>query len=509
MRGLLILTTLLTALCSTATCAWTEYYDGTALPTFDDVPWWLDNNGGEVSVAGGMMTCSAPANSWCDVGMWCGDGTGTPAIPTLVAGARLRVDSMDQTGMSLLVAATGATWPSTPLGFGILESGNFALVDYSGGPAAGQNNPIVLEELGPADNQWHTIYLLSAADGVWKAIVDGAFYSGVMGTNDWGEAVGYAEFSASTYWMNTRAVTISFDWFGYGGADSLPITGPTTVQLGAMKRASDGPIAFDNPTTPAVVTYVDVGNIAGEKAGKWFWVEQASREGGLGVSGLKVYAGSSAQHLPDGGLVVGDTITSMTGLLYSPGTAQNAYMDWPRELQLTEKPTKGASADDRGFFSLNVRSFGGGWLSDAGNPGPGDGTPPVIDSPGPPAVPATGLNTEGVLVKVAGKVVGYGDSGDSAYMWCWIDDGSGTVSDVSGTADYPPATQMTGIKCVRLFSFADNWPRNASDVGRPACVTGLCSNRNIAGVGRIRMLHMRCVPGTGGFGYDRLDWLDD
>ncbi|MGC8862554.1 MAG: hypothetical protein ACP5R5_07235, partial [Armatimonadota bacterium] len=204
--------------------------------------------------------------------------------------------------------------------------------------------------------------------------------------------------------------------------------------------------------------------------------------------------------------MAGDTITRMSGRLNSTGTDQ-AGMDKPREFQLIETPTVGTPTDLPGFLNMTVRSFGGGWLSDKTNPQAGDGTPAVIDQLGPPPVMATGLNTEGILVKVTGKVVGYGNSGDGKVMWCWIDDGSGTVSSVSGANDNPPNTQMTGIKCVRLYSEWELWPRSPEDIGRPVAITGLCTNRYVSGIGRIRMLHVRC--GYGGMGIDQLDWLDD
>ena len=232
-RAILIAATLAMALTmfgATTAFAWTEYYDGSVLPTFVD-PWWEDNNGGGSSVGGGMITMSAPTDGWYDIGIW----TDSPALATMVVGARLKVNSMGGSGLSLLLASTGAAQPSTPLGLGILGNGNFALVDYSGGPEAGQNNPIVLQDLGAADNGWHTAYLLSAPDGDWQANIDGTLYSGTMGGNDWGEAVGYAEFAANTYWMNTRAVNVSFDWLGYGDGGSMVVPEPSSLlALGAM-----------------------------------------------------------------------------------------------------------------------------------------------------------------------------------------------------------------------------------------------------------------------------------
>ncbi|MGQ9580739.1 MAG: hypothetical protein ACUVT8_07315 [Armatimonadota bacterium] len=283
---------------------------------------------------------------------------------------------------------------------------------------------------------------------------------------------------------------------------------PIASELGIIKRASDGTAIFNSTTNPLVVTYVDVGDIGGYDAGKWFWVEQLNKttDPKAGVSGLKVYTGATAQYLPPE-LQIGDTITYMKGQLNSSGTAQNDYMDRPRELQLTEMPSVGQPTSVPSFLEVTVKSFGGGWLSDVPNPGPGQGTPPVIDQI-EPLVFATGLNTEGVLVKVVGKVVGYGWDPNYRYMWCWIDDGSGTVSDVSADTDYPPNTRMTGVKCVRLYNMFENWPRDPSDIGRMAVVTGLCTNKYVSGTGRIRMLHMRCLPGTGGAGLDQLEWVN-
>ena len=327
----------------------------------------------------------------------------------------------------------------------------------------------------------------------------------------------------------------------------------TLTQLGDVKKLADSGVIIDASANPLVVTYVDPGDTGGFGAGRWFWVEQLNKASDpkLGVSGMKVYTGGTAQYLPivlryippepppvTSPLQMGDTITKMTGRLYSTGTDQPG-MDRPREFQLIATPSAwgmyGSYMPLPGFLEMTVKSFGGGWLSNKANPGPGDGTPPVIDvlddpfTPVPPKTEpqdetkmAVGLNTEGVLVKVAGKVLGYGDSGDAKIMWCWIDDGSGTASDLSGATDTPANTMMSGIKCVTLYNATDPWPRSPqpwepNPIGRPVSVTGLSTNRYKTWVypivggktwgGRIRMLHMRGNPF--GLAPDQLDWLDD
>ena len=243
MKRLLFLGVLLILLSSTAAFAWTEYYDGSALPTFVD-PWWEDNNGGSVSVGSGIITCSS-GSGWYEAGISCGGENSLPGIPTMVVGSRFKVNSMGGSGLSLILTSVGADQPSAPLGIGVIANGHLALTNFAGVPGEGTNQPITLVDLGAVDSAWHTAYLLSGASGVWQACVDGELYSGVMDTNDWSEAVGYASFAADSYWANTRAISTSFDWFAYGDETNMVIPEPGSLValgcgliglLGAIRR---------------------------------------------------------------------------------------------------------------------------------------------------------------------------------------------------------------------------------------------------------------------------------
>jgi hypothetical protein len=111
------------------------------------------------------------------------------------------------------------------------------------------------------------------------------------------------------------------------------------------------------------------------------------------------------------------------------------------------------------------------------------------------AVYAKDLNTEGLLIRVSGKVMGYGEDGTKGWMWCYVDDGSGVPSEGGPTGN-------KGIKVIKAWSAVSTFPRAPEDIGKQVIVEGVCCNRYIgatttppvAASGRIRMMLMRTGP---------------
>ena len=290
-----------------------------------------------------------------------------------------------------------------------------------------------------------------------------------------------------TYYVLVKAKNGAGIWSDAGVSDGIKILLKYST-LGEIKAAKDTSVIFENYQNPCVVTYVDPGDIYGANAEKWFWVEQLTPDGGLGAAGLKVNAVALGAYFP-AGMTAGATITKMSGSLVLPTSQTDTILDMTRELRLDSTPTVGGYVDLPPFLSMPIKSYGGGWRTNVANPGPGDGTPPVIGAwlDESHSTSAVGLNTEGLLVRVSGKVLGYGEDATKGWMWCYIDDGSGVPCE-GGINGYK------GIKVIKAWSAVSTFPRYPEDIGKQVIVEGICCNRYIAGSGRIRMLLMRSLP---------------
>ncbi|MGC8863827.1 MAG: WD40/YVTN/BNR-like repeat-containing protein, partial [Armatimonadota bacterium] len=290
-----------------------------------------------------------------------------------------------------------------------------------------------------------------------------------------------------TYYVLVKARNGAGIWSDAGVSDGIRILLKYST-LGEIKAAKDTSVIFENDDNPCIVTYVDLGDLYGFNAEKWFWVEQLTPDGGLGAAGLKVNAVALGPYFP-AGLYAGATITRMSGSLVLPTSQADTILDMTRELRLDSTPMVGEYTDLPPFLSMTTRSYGGGWRTNVANPGPGDGTPAVIGAwlDESHSMPAIGLNTEGLLVRVSGKVLGYGEDATKGWMWCYVDDGSGVPCE-GGINGYK------GIKVIKAWNAFSTFPRQPEDIGKQVIVEGICCNRYIPGSGRIRMMLMRSLP---------------
>ncbi len=300
-----------------------------------------------------------------------------------------------------------------------------------------------------------------------------------------------------TYYVLVKAKNGAGIWSEAGVSDGIKILFKYST-IGEIKACKDTSVIFENYENPCIVTYVDPGDLYGSNAEKWFWVEQLTPDGGLGAAGLKVNAKALGNYFPPG-MTAGATITRMSGTLVLPTSSTDPVIDLTRELRLDSMPTLGGYTDLPPFICMNVKSYGGGWRSNVANPGPGDGTPAVIGAwVGNNPVVATGLNTEGLLIRVTGKVLGYGEDVSKGWMWCYVDDGSGVPCE-GGPDGYK------GIKVIRAWDAISAFPRSPEDIGKQVVVQGICCNRYISGSGRIRMMLMR--TGYAGAEIDTLQFI--
>ncbi len=301
------------------------------------------------------------------------------------------------------------------------------------------------------------------------------------------------DLKVGTYYFLVKAKNGAGIWSDAGVSDGIRIL-LKYATIGEIKASKDSAVIFENNTNPCVVTYVDPGDTFGANPEKWFWVVQLTPDGGLGAAGLKVNAKALGEYFPVG-MTAGATITNMSGSLVLPTSQTDTVIDMTRELRLDSTPTLGGYVDLPAFLSMTAKSYGGGWRTKVALPGAGDGTPAVIGG--------VGLNTEGLLVRVSGKVLGYGSNAD--WMWCYIDDGSGVPCEKVWTGT--EIAEYTGIKVIKAYSVVSTFPQLPDDIGKQVTVQGICCNRYIGAKtgppavpasGRIRMLLMR----TGPFGAD-------
>jgi len=311
-----------------------------------------------------------------------------------------------------------------------------------------------------------------------------------------------------TYYFLVKAKNGAGIWGEAGVADGISLV-KTVSTIGEIKESKDTGIYFMNAEHPAIVTFVHPGDSQGVDAEKWFWVESWDR-----TAGLKVNAKGLGDYFPVG-LAAGSQITKMKGTLVLPASpTADTVIDATRELQLTEVPVVAETTTDiPAFLAMNTKSFGGGWRSKSATPGAGDGTPAVSGYwSGNSTVSATGLNTEGMVIRLTGTVRGYGEDEAKGWMWLYLDDGSGVPNDTG------PAGSM-GVKVIRPYTISYlrdfAWPASAEDIGKQMTIDGICCNRWIAAVtgppaipspGRIRMLLMRTM--TGANTIDQAIWVN-
>ncbi len=248
----------------------------------------------------------------------------------------------------------------------------------------------------------------------------------------------------------------------------------TLTTIGDLKKTADGTRIFANVDSPAIVTYVDPGDTYQAGTSKYVWVESPDRTAALKVNTAGSATGPPWSYMPVD-LQAGMKITNMKGLLVLPANSElvDAICDGSRELRLTQMPTVDTNVVDLPkFLSTNFRSYGGGWFG---------GQAPVVEG--------VGLNMEGLVVQVTGKVLGYGEDATAQWDWMYIEDGS----------NKPMEGGYTGVKVIRRWPLGlGAWPMSEADIGKQITVQGICANRWISGVGRVRMLLMR----TGNFGAD-------
>jgi len=318
-----------------------------------------------------------------------------------------------------------------------------------------------------------------------------------------------------TYYFLVKAKNGAGIWGDAGFSDGITVVRKFAT-IGEIKACKDENIIFENNTNPCIVTYVDPGDLYGAGAEKWFWVEQLTPDGGLGAAGLKVNATALGAYFPPL-MTAGAKITKMTGTLVLPTTQTDTILDMTRELRLDATPTVGSYVDLPPFLCMTAKSYGGGWRTNVANPGAGDGTPAVIGGwlDATHAFNATGLNTEGLLTRVSGKVLGYGEDAAKGWMWCYIDDGSGVPCEKVWKPEPKPGVvvEYTGIKVIKAWSAIPTFPRLPGDIGKQVIVEGICCNRYIGATitppvpasGRIRMMLMR--TGFAGADIDNLQFI--
>lgn len=204
-----------------------------------------------------------------------------------------------------------------------------------------------------------------------------------------------------------------------------------------------------------VVTYIDPNELGGIETGQWCYVISKDR-----ATGLKISTADKTYPFPST-MTAGDEITRLVGTLSTTSGAHQPH----RQLVLKEVVTI-AEKDVTNippFLTLNGRAFGGAWTgATAGVSG------------------GIGLNTEGLLVRMAGKCSGYGITSDNAYEYFYLDDGSGIECE----------NGYKGIKVYRSLNLAeyDYFPSD----GDMVIVQGIATSEwSSAAASRIPVLKVR------------------
>lgn len=251
------------------------------------------------------------------------------------------------------------------------------------------------------------------------------------------------------------------------GGNQLLVGKPSDVSSWAeiskfadIKRLSNRGVIFDATVAGGVapiVSYLDPGENQLLGTGNWAWVIDPDRASGLKIDNSLIPPVAPATDPPKlDALVPGGKVLKMKGRLTVP-------TDGARLLQLVELPTyqAGQLSDIPSFLAMPAKAFGGGYAG---------GTPGVVGG--------IGLNTDGLLIRVAGTASGYGT--DGTWEWFYLDDGSGIVNEGG----------HIGIKVLRILNPSDfyDFPYFG---GEKVIAEGICTSKWVSGAGRIPILKIR------------------